>query len=123
VAGLYALLGAGYLSVVQVTIYVGAVAVLIILAIMVSQRPMRQTAEQAFVPYRGLTAAISVLLFLALAGVVLGTVWPVVSTVPPLDTVARLGEAFADRYLLPFEVASVVLLVSLVGAVFIAREP
>jgi len=123
VGALYALLGAGYLAVVQVLVYVGAISVLIILAVMVSQRSMNEGQVHAFVPHRGLTAAVSVLLFVVLAGVTIGAAWPVVETAVPPDTIARLGEAFAGRYLLPFEVASVVLLVSLVGAVYVAREP
>ncbi len=120
---LYALLGAGYLAVVQVMVYVGAISVLIILAVMVSQRSMKQTSSEAFVPHRVVTAAVAGLLFLVLAGVSITSAWPVVSNALPPDTIARLGEAFGGRYLLPFEVASVVLLVSLVGAVYVAREP
>jgi len=123
VGALYALLGAGYLAVVQVMIYVGAISVLIILAIMVSQRSMEDSQLQAFVPHRAVTAVVAGLLFVVLAGVSIGAAWPVVETAVPPDTIARLGEAFAGRYLLPFEVASVVLLVSLVGAVYVAREP
>ncbi|NPV07863.1 MAG: NADH-quinone oxidoreductase subunit J [Anaerolineae bacterium] len=123
IAGLYALLGAGYVAVVQVLIYVGAVSVLIILAIMVSERPMQQSPAEAFLPQRGLTALVSAVLFVLLVSVALSTAWPVVAAAPPMDMVARLGEALVERYLLPFEVASVVLLISLVGAVYIAREP
>ncbi|MGI6208303.1 MAG: NADH-quinone oxidoreductase subunit J [Anaerolineae bacterium] len=123
IAGLYALLGAGYLGVVQILIYVGAISVLIILAIMVSQRPMQQTREQAFVRQRWLTALVSVVLFVLLVGVTVGSAWPVAAGEPLPDLVGRLGEALTGRYLLPFEVASVVLLVSLIGAVYVAREP
>jgi len=84
---------------------------------------MEDSQLQAFVPHRAVTAVVAGLLFVVLAGVSIGAAWPVVETAVPPDTIARLGEAFAGRYLLPFEVASVVLLVSLVGAVYVAREP
>jgi len=121
VAALYALLGAGYLAVVQVLVYVGAVAVLIILAIMVSERFMGRRSLP-FNQQWWLSAALSGALFLVLAYLVVSVPWPAVPGQPPRDMVARLGEALVGRYLLPFEVASLVLLASLIGSVYIARE-
>lgn len=121
VAGLYLLLEAGFLAAVQVLIYVGAIAILIIFAVMLTRGLMlgkeRQINEQwAF-------AAIAALLLFGLLAVVLLRVgWPVTQALPPADTIARLGQALMGPYVLPFEVASVLLLVALVGAIIIARE-
>jgi NADH-quinone oxidoreductase subunit J len=120
-AGLYALLGAGYIAVVQVLIYVGAVAVLIILGIMVSERFMghrRQAISEQW--WIGAIAAALLLAVLSYLGV--RVAWPVVVQQPPSDMVARLGEALVGKYVLPFEVASLVLVASLIGAIYIARE-
>lgn len=121
VAALYALLGAGYLAVVQVLIYVGAVAILIILAIMVSERFMGRPSLP-FNQQWWLSAILSAALFSVLAYLVVSVSWPAIGQQPPQDMVARLGEALVGRYLLPFEVASLALLASLIGAVYIARE-
>ena len=121
VALLFAMLGAGYLAVVQVLVYVGAVSVLIILGIMVSERFMGRHSWQ-FGDQRWLAAGVAAVLFAALAYLVVSVAWPVVTATPPADGVVRLGEALVSRYVLPFEVASLVLLASLIGAIYIARE-
>jgi len=121
VAGLYALLGAGYIAVIQVLIYVGVVSVLIIMAIMVSERFMGKRLV-AFHEQWWVNAIVAGALFLMLAYVVTSAAWPVVTQAPPADMVARLGEALVGRYVLPFEVASLVLVASMIGAIYIARE-
>jgi NADH:ubiquinone oxidoreductase subunit 6 (subunit J) len=121
VALLFALLGAGYLAVVQVLIYVGAVSVLIILGIMVSERFMGRESRQ-FGEQRWLVAVVAAALFVALAYLVTAVAWPAVAGTPPVDGVVALGQALVGKYVLPFEVASLVLLASLIGAIYIARE-
>ncbi len=124
VAGLYALLNAGFLAVVQVLIYVGAISILIIFAIMLTRGVMDRDVVQ-----RNSQWAISALVALALFGVLGYTLafraadqWPVSGAGLPQDAIAKLGEALVVTYALPFEVASVLLLVALVGAIVIARE-
>jgi NADH-quinone oxidoreductase subunit J len=125
VAGIYVLLEAELLAMIQLLVYVGAISILIIFAVMLSRQMMspefKSRNEQWF---GGLAAA--VLLFAVLAVVLLTVRWPVDPTgaaVPP-GMIAALGEALVSpqQYVLPFEVASVLLLVALVGAVIIARE-
>ncbi|OQY22202.1 MAG: hypothetical protein B6I35_06605 [Anaerolineaceae bacterium 4572_32.2] len=124
VAGLYALLNAGFLAVAQVLIYIGAISILIIFAIMLTRKIMDREAVQSNNQW-----VISALVALALFGVIGYTLafrvadsWAVSDAGLPSEAVAALGEALVTTYALPFEVASVLLLVALVGAIVIARE-
>ncbi len=123
VAGFYVLLEVELLAMIQILVYVGAIAILIVFAIMLSQRMMsaeyRASNEQWLI---GLVAALA--LFVVLAFVLLSANWPTATADVPEDAISRLGQALVDpnQFVLPFEVASVLLLVALVGAVIIARE-
>lgn len=121
VTGIYVLLQAPFLAGVQLLIYVGAVAVLIIFAVMLTRNVMSE--EAPFLNRQwGIGGFIAVTLFvlLALAGFLAN--WNISSAAPPEDAISELGQALLSTYVLPFEVASVVLLVALVGAIVIARE-
>jgi len=121
VAGIYVLLGAPFLAGVQLLIYVGAVAVLIIFAVMLTRNVMSE--ETPFLNRQwGIGGFIAVALFVLLALVGFLADWNISSAAPPQDAVSELGKALLSTYVLPFEVASVVLLVALIGAIVIARE-
>lgn len=123
VAVLYALLQAGFLAVVQVVVYIGAIAILFIFAVMLTRREMRDRGPQL---NRGwpLAALISLAVFAGLAALLYSA--PVsgelAADISGQDTLAALGQALVspDAYVLPFEVASVLLLAALVGAVYVA---
>lgn len=121
VAGLYILLEAGFLAVVQILVYVGAIAVLIVFAIMLTRRLMSpdmiQRNAQWFWSALGAAA-----LFAVLSLVLWRVDWPVVESTVPENSVQLLGEELINTYLIPFEVASLLLLIALVGAILIARE-
>jgi NADH:ubiquinone oxidoreductase subunit 6 (subunit J) len=123
VAGFYILLEAELLAMIQLLVYVGAIAILIIFAIMLTRRMMAPDFEARNEQWLiGLVTALA--LFGVLVFVLLQVGWPVSpSTVSP-DVISELGEALVspDHYALVFEVASILLLVALVGAVIIARE-
>ncbi len=124
VAGLYALLDAGFLAVVQVLIYVGAISILIIFAIMLTRRVMDRTAVQHNAQW-GISALVALALFGVIGYTLLFRVadrWTVSGSGLPERSIEMLGEALVTTYALPFEVASVLLLVALVGAIVIARE-
>jgi NADH-quinone oxidoreductase subunit J len=121
VAALYVLLGADFIAAVQVLIYVGAVAVLMIFAIMLTARVsgagIKQQNEQ--VPI----ALITTLVFVAVTLFGLGkTVWNVSTRTVPAEGTMKLGKLLLTTYVLPFEIVSVVLLVALIGAIVIARR-
>ncbi len=124
VAVLYALLNAGFLAVVQVVIYIGAIAILFIFAVMLTRADLRDRTPQL---NRGwwLNVILSVLTFGGLIWLFqtwLGFSKTAADLPAGLDTVGKLGNALVspDAFLLPFEVASVLLLAALVGAVYVA---
>jgi len=121
VAALYVLLEAGFLAVMQILIYVGAISILIIFAVMLSHRLMAGDQTQRNSQW-WIAALVSVALFLVIGVMLLKAPWPAVAGEIPKDIIALLGESFMGTYVLPFEVASVILLVALVGSIMIARE-
>jgi NADH-quinone oxidoreductase subunit J len=126
VAIFYVLLDAGFFAVIQVIIYIGAIAILFIFAAMLTRHVMQDSGPQTN-PTWWLGALIAVLLF---AGIVLVlTNWPGFGTsASPLagasEKISQLGLALVspDQYVLPFELASVLLVAGMIGAIFIAGE-
>ncbi|MFH2037972.1 MAG: NADH-quinone oxidoreductase subunit J [Chloroflexota bacterium] len=126
VAILYGLLQAGFLALVQVVIYIGAIAVLFIFAVMLTRREMRDKGPQVNQNW-GIGAVLALLTFSGLVYIL--SSWDGFSSTAkaiPLgtDSLMMLGKALVspDAFVLPFEVASVLLLAALVGAVFIASS-
>ncbi len=121
VAAIYWLLEAEYLAIAQIMIYIGAIATLIIFAIMLSRGMMigrvKMNNFQA-----GISAAVGILLFALLAFILLQVEWPVVQQAVAPDPVPMMGQAFVTTYVIPFQVIAVLLSVALVGAIMIARE-
>jgi NADH-quinone oxidoreductase subunit J len=110
---------------VQVLIYVGAISVLVLFAIMLTRRIDDTGAEYpARTRFWGALVLGAALFGLLLAPTLYSTPW---RSVPPgqntpISSAVQLGQAFMREYLLPFEVASILLLVALIGAVVIAFE-
>ena len=124
VAVLYALLNASFLAVVQVVVYIGAIAILFIFAVMLTRRQSADTGAAVNKNWWA-GALIAVATFAGLA--LLLRSWSgfsqTASALPSgFDAVNRLGDALTSPmgYVLPFEVASVLLLAALVGAVYLA---
>jgi len=127
VAMLYAQLNAGFLAVVQVVVYIGAIAILFIFAVMLTRREMRDTGPGLNKNW-GVSVLVSLLTFGGLTYLLSN--WSGFSQtsadIPSgFDAVAELGTALIspNAYVLPFEVASVLLVAALVGAVYIAYNP
>jgi len=124
IAGLYLLLNADFVAAAQVLIYVGAVNVLILFAIMlvnkredfapIANRWIRQVS----------TALVCIGLFALLSTMVLATPWAVYTgtAVVGNNSVVEIGMHFFSDFLLPFELASVLLLMAMVGAIILARR-
>ena len=124
VAVAYALLSAAFLAVVQVVVYIGAIAILFIFAVMLTRKDIRDQGPQMN-PGWWVGALIAVLVFAGLIGLL--QVWGGLSTttadIPAdFDSISALGDALIspNAFVLPFEVASVLLVAALVGAVYVA---
>ncbi len=123
VAGLYVLLEAPFFAAAQLFVYMGAIGILIIFAIMLTRGMMRQQMPRVNDQWW-----LAGLLALILLGVLAWLVWqqpPVVaSRLVPEDSLNWLGLALIDPegFALPFEVASVLLVMALIGAIAIVRE-
>jgi NAD(P)H-quinone oxidoreductase subunit 6 len=122
-AGLYLLLNADFVAAAQVLIYVGAVNVLILFAIMlVNKREDFPKLANAWVR-RGVTVLVCLGLFGLLGAMVVVTPWQIVPMPAIADSsTVRIGEHFFTDFLLPFELASILLLMALIGAVVLARR-
>lgn len=122
VAALYVLLHADFLAVTQVLIYVGGILVLLLFGVMLTNRVVNvdiKTGTLNTVPALILVAIVAG----TLSGVFYST-WSTTTAAAPTGTTttASLGEMLLTRYALPFEVASVVLIVALIGAAWTARR-
>ncbi len=121
VAGIYVLLGADFVAAVQVLIYVGGILVLILFAVMLTHRIAEvQVTNRSVGRIPALIAA--GILFLILYQTIQETRWVKAQETGFLPTTAQIGDLFLQDYLLPFELASVVLLVALIGAVILSRK-
>ncbi len=122
-AGLYLLLNADFVAAAQILVYVGAVNVLIIFAIMlVNKNEIFKPMKNAWFR-KGATALVCVGLFALLGTMVQSTSWAVLETIEPIPSTAlRLGQHFFSDFLLPFELVSVLLLIAMVGAIILARR-
>jgi len=122
VAGIYVLLNADFIAVSQLLIYVGGILVLLLFGVMLTNKVV--SVDMKTGTLQTLPASILVAMMAgALCGVFFVTDWKIVTNVAEVpNTTATLGEMFMTTYLLPFEVASIVLLVALVGAALIARR-
>ncbi len=121
VAGIFVTLSADFLAAVQVLIYVGAIAVLIILAIMLTRDVQRGSPSNKL----RIPAFIVAILFSGAASfAMLNTQWPVVGIPPQEPTTAALaGKLFSEGgFILPLEIAAVLLLAAILGAIVLVRE-
>jgi NADH-quinone oxidoreductase subunit J len=134
VAALYILLASEFLALVQVLLYAGGVAVLLLFALMLTR------ARELVPELDGAQKPFAVVAGLSLLGVLIATIflttWPKAIVCPPLGqkgecgpantpvliNISAIGDALFRTYALPFEVASLVLLVALVGAIVLARS-
>ena len=121
VAGLYVFLGADFVAGVQVLIYVGGILIIILFAVMLTHRVTDIEITNRSVGRVPALAVIAVLIFL-LVQTLRETNWLKAKEVSYAPTTATIGDLFLENYLLPFELASVVLLVALIGAATISRK-
>ena len=124
VAIIYTMLNAGFLAVVQVVVYIGAIAILFIFAVMLTRKDMRDQSPQLNRNW-WVGALLAVVTFGGLFSLLQswsGFLETAADFPSGFDAIGRLGEALVspDAFVLPFEVASVLLVAALVGAVYLA---
>tara|TARA_Y100001970_G_scaffold154425_1_gene189239 strand:- start:20812 stop:21411 length:600 start_codon:yes stop_codon:yes gene_type:complete len=124
VAGLYLLLNASFVAAAQVLVYVGAVNVLIIFAIMLVNKKEELKPIQNIKSRRIISSTICITLLSLLFRVDMSNVWDIASPNTSIgeESTIRIGEHLFSDYLLPFEVASVLLLMAMIGAIVLARR-
>ena len=119
IAGIFVTLRADFLAAVQILIYGGAISIIIIFAIMLTH-DTRRGSPAGRLRFSAVLAA--GLLLLTFIGVVTMTQWPL-STEPPLEeTTTIIAGTLFTQFVLPFEVASVLLLAAIIGAIVLVRE-
>jgi NAD(P)H-quinone oxidoreductase subunit 6 len=123
ISGLYILLNAGFVAAAQILVYVGAVNVLILFGIMLVNK------SEDFVPIKNVwlgrvvTAVVCVGLFALLGTMIIATPWTLSSAPAAGDnSTLVIGQHLFSDFLLPFELASVLLLMALIGAIVLARR-
>ncbi len=123
VAALYALLDASFLAAAQVLIYIGAIAILIMIAVMVTRGMMGKGSRSND------QLSYAVLVSLGLLAILLATLFrfngpQAAPATVPADSIARLGRALVDPnlYVLPFEVASVLMVAAMIGSIYVSRD-
>ncbi len=121
VAALYVLLSADFIAITQILLYVGGILVLIIFGIMLTSR-----ANSVEVKRGALQIVPAVIVAGVIAGTLIGvlttTRWPTANYSPFQETARPIGVLLMTQFVLPFELASVLLLVALIGSVIIARR-
>lgn len=134
-AGIYVLLNAEFIAIVQVLIYAGAVTILVLFAIMLTRNAMSANGN----PFAGQWWLAGIICIVLAVGIIYAVDSSKMALVATVDTTAnlvnagaahgsivRLGQLlyspFDYSFVLPFEIASIVLLVAIVGAIVIGRE-
>jgi NADH:ubiquinone oxidoreductase subunit 6 (subunit J) len=119
-AGIYVMLGAPFVAAAQVIVYIGAIAVLILFAVMLTQAknaPTRLVFQTQAIPAAIAAIALAVIVALTVTATDWGEVGSRIATAT--DALARL---LFNEYVLPFEVVSVLLLAAVIGGVFLAKR-
>lgn len=121
IGGLYFNLNADFVAAVQILIYVGAITIIMLFGIMLTSRSETIVEEKSglFIRYLGVVPAVGLLILLAVF--FRRAAWDIKAATVS-DTAPVIGRAFFNEYLIPFEVASVILLMAMIGAIVLARK-
>jgi len=121
VAALYVLLGADFLAATQMVIYVGGILVLLLFGVMLTHKLYEMKLKsEVFQLWPALILMLG--LFSAIVTALMKATWFQGSIKPPEPTTAAIGKMFLSDYILPFEIASIFLLIALIGAAMIIRR-
>lgn len=120
-AGLYAFMGADFLAVTQLMVYVGGVLVLVLFTVMMTRVPLGRKPQRG-VDLLVLPAVFGSAVFALLYKVITGTKWRTGTDTEALPTTAEIGTNFMTKYIFPFEYVSLVLLAAMIGAAILIRQ-
>jgi NADH-quinone oxidoreductase subunit J len=121
VAGIYVLLGADFVAIVQLIVYVGGILILLIFGVMITNKITEVEIKTGTI--NTLPSAIGVGLLTGMIGaVILNTEWLQVNSPMPQSTLSALGSILLNEYVLVFELLGILLLVALIGAASMARK-
>jgi len=120
VAGIFVTLSADFLAAVQILIYVGAISVLIILAIMLTREVQRGNISNKL----SLPALLVAFILAGTLGMaMINTDWNISAEAPLEPTTGPLAESlFSEGFVLPVEISALVLLAAILGAIVLVRE-
>ena len=121
VAGLYIFLWADFMAAVQVVVYVGGILVLIVFGIMLTNKITSVNISHTSVQ-RGIGATVVLGILAGIGFMIINTPWYQVAATEPAQTTETIGRLLMMDYLLPFEVASLLLLGALIGATTLSRK-
>lgn len=122
IAGYYVLLGSAFLAVTQIIIYVGGILVLLMFGILLTNRPLQRDLPYSPGLY-GFVCLAGLLLLAAIESVIAMVPWQQAATLSvPASDVRPIGKMMITKYLLPFELAGITLLLCLVGAAYLVRR-
>lgn len=117
----FVMLGADFLAITQIVVYVGGILVLLLFGVMLTRRAVEKDSFDKPTTYIG-GAIAGVLLFVSLMIIIVKTQWINSGAALYEPTSAPIGLLLLSKYLLPFEVASITLLIALIGAAYIVRR-
>jgi len=122
VSAMYAMLGADFLAVTQVIVYVGGILVLVVFGVMMTHKVEASSLRTELVqPFAATLAALMVFGLSILT--VVNEAWPLLAEPNPAEpTTEAIGRSFLTDFLYPFEFASVLLLIAMIGAAMLTRE-
>lgn len=118
VAGIYVVLAADFVAVAQVLIYAGAISVLMTFAVMLTPAADRKNSETSF---QAPAAVLGGLVLAVVVFVAYDTSWHISNRPAFATTAASLGQAFLKPYVVPFEIASVLLMTAMIGAIVLTK--
>lgn len=124
VAGLYVLLSADFLAITQIMIYIGGILVLIIFGVMLTTRITGVDVKSGTMGkiQMAISGLLTGIVCIALITIFVKTKWYLAESKTVTATVNQIGNALLTNYLLAFEAASMLLLIAIIGAAFIARR-
>jgi NADH-quinone oxidoreductase subunit J len=122
IAGYYVLLGSGFLAITQIIIYVGGILVLLMFGILLTNRPLQRDQKDSPALY-AVGATVGLFLLALIESIIVLVPWPMATALSePASDVRPLGRLLITKYLLPFELAGMTLLLCLVGAAYLVRR-